>query len=283
MEAGYDYMLFRGRVQRRLARFGGISLLVLGLLLLASGGASYLYSAMARSNLDDMRVVVEYPEPTTVPRPTPVPPPREVPAFSSSNIATTTLYPGEAVSVDSWTDLLGYEPLPLREQGLLEGFSPIGPGDPALLESVAPATRIIVPAIGVDSAVRQLSVFDLGNSRAYETPKNIVGHIPESDDAGELGDSWYFGHTESPIRGEGSVFFTLQRVPELLKNGEDVYIVTDNGSERFLYRAIETEVFHQDELSLTDSGEARIHLVSCVPRLVYDHRLVVTGELIAKQ
>ena len=203
MEAGYDYMLFRGRVQRRLARLSGSFLLAVGLLLLASGGAYYLYSAMARSDLEDMRVVVEYPDPTAVPRPTPVAPPREVPTFSSTKIAMTTLYPGDAVSADSWTDLLGYEPLPVREQGLLEGFSPIGPGGPDFLESPAPATRIIVPAIGVDSAVRQLSVFELGNSRAYETPKNIVGHIPQSDDGGELGDSWYFGHTESPDTRRG--------------------------------------------------------------------------------
>ena len=283
MEAGYDYMLVRGRVQRRLARISGFTLVVLGICLLAAGGAYYAYSANARSGLDDLQVVVESPVTNTTPPPTQVPPPREVPAFASSDIAMTSMYPGESVSVDSWTNLQAYEPLSLREENLLEGFSPIEPGDPASLNPVAPATRIIIPAIGIDSTVQQLSIFNLGDSRAYETPKNTVGHIPESANGGEQDDSWYFGHTESPIRGEGSVFFTLQRVPELLKNGEDVYIITNNGSESFLYRAVETRVVHQDDLSLAFSGEGRIHLVSCVPRWVYDHRLIVTGELIGKR
>ena len=39
MEAGYDYLFFRGRLQRRFARFTGIFLLVFGFLLLASGRA----------------------------------------------------------------------------------------------------------------------------------------------------------------------------------------------------------------------------------------------------
>ena len=59
MEAGYDYLLFRGRFQRRFARFTGIFLLVFGLLLLASGGAYYGYSANAKSDLDEFVSVFE--------------------------------------------------------------------------------------------------------------------------------------------------------------------------------------------------------------------------------
>jgi sortase (surface protein transpeptidase) len=33
-------------------------------------------------------------------------------------------------------------------------------------------------------------------------------------------------------------------------------------------------------MKLYDNGEANIHLVACVPRLVYDHRIIVTGELV---
>ena len=39
---------------------------------------------------------------------------------------------------------------------------------------------------------------------------------------------------------------------------------------------------HQSELKLFDTGQSTIHLVSCVPRLVYDYRLVINGELVAK-
>ena len=50
--------------------------------------------------------------------------------------------------------------------------------------------------------------------------------------------------------------------------------------DQYLYRITSTEVLHQDEMRLFNTGWASIHLVSCVPRLVYDHRLVVTGELV---
>ena len=284
MQAGYDYLLLRGHLQRRVARNAGLVLLAIGLCMLAAGGAYYGYAANARSGLSDLVVVV--PAPPVVTPPAEVkqePAPRLVPPFSPETISNISLYPGDSISVNSWGNPAGYETAAMREQALLQGFSPVESDDPDLAGPVAPATRIIIPAIGVDSTVRELSIRDLGDSRAYETPNNAVGHIPESVNAGQLGASWFFGHTESPLQGEGSVFYALQQVPERLKNGEVVYIFTDNGSERFLYRATETSVVHQDDIRLSESDGANIHLVSCVPRLVYDHRLIVTGVLVAKQ
>ena len=135
----------------------------------------------------------------------------------------------------------------------------------------------------IDSTVIELSIQDLGDRRAYQTPSNAVGHIPETSDAGENGEGWFFGHTESPILDEGSVFFNLQQVPGLLRNGEEVRVITGNGTEEFLYRVTGTRVVHEDDLALTAGGGPQIHLVSCVPRLVYDHRLIVDAELIAKK
>ncbi|MCH8297191.1 MAG: sortase [Chloroflexi bacterium] len=265
MEAGYDYLLIRGRLQRRIARFTGIFLLVFGFLLLASGGAYYGYSAKAKSNLDDLAAVLQ---------------PRTVNAISGSSASNVSLFPGKAVTADSWDNLYGYEPAYLREQALLSGFSPIGETGVTLAD-IPPSTRILVPAIGVDSTVSELAILDLGDSRTYESPDNTVGHIPESANAGETGTSWFFGHTESPISREGSVFFNLQKVPEKLRNGEDVFIITDNGINQFLYRATSSRVVHQDDLRLDASPKADIKLVSSVPRFVYDYRLVVSGELIA--
>ena len=265
MEAGYDYLLIRGRLQRRIARFTGIFLLVFGFLLLASGGAYYGYSAKAKSNLDDLAAVLQ---------------PRTVNAISGSSASDVSLFPGKAVTADSWDNLYGYEPAYLREQALLSGFSPIGETGVTLAD-IPPSTRILVPAIGVDSTVSELAILDLGDSRTYESPDNTVGHIPESANAGETGTSWFFGHTESPISREGSVFFNLQKVPEKLSNGEDVFIITDNGINQFLYRATSSRVVHQDDLRLDASPKADIKLVSSVPRFVYDYRLVVSGELIA--
>ena len=52
MEAGYDYLLLRGGFRRQFAKYAGIGLIALGVMLLASGGAYYGYAAVARADLD---------------------------------------------------------------------------------------------------------------------------------------------------------------------------------------------------------------------------------------
>ena len=204
-----------------------------------------------------------------------------LPAISAAAISNQRLYPGESLEASSWSNPLGYEPHSYREQLLLQGFTPVEFGQTLPGGPLAAAGRIIVPSIGVDSVVSELEILDLSGSRAYETPDDVVGHIPETANAGEAGSSWFFGHTESPILGEGSVFFDLRKIPGKLRAGEEVFIITDNGREQYLYRAASSQVLPQGDMKLYDTGRATIHLVSCVPRLVYDHRLVVTGELIA--
>ncbi len=91
---------------------------------------------------------------------------------------------------------------------------------------------------------------------------------------------WYFGHLESLIRGEGSVFRNLPRIPDLIKEDPvDVIVQSDEGE--FLYRVTDTRVVHEDELRLEDSTYPTIALVACVPARVYDYRLLVAAELIA--
>ena len=263
MEAGYDYL--HGRLQRRIVSLTGIILLAFGFLLLASGGAYYGYSANAKSNLDDLAVVFE---------------PRSIPAITGSYASDVSLFHGKAISSEWWDNHSGYEPAYFRETALLDGFSPVGEYG-VMISNIQPSTRILIPSIGVDSTISELSILDLGDNRSYESPDNTVGHIPESANPGEQGTSWFFGHTESPISREGSVFFNLQKVPEKLRGGEDVYIITDNGVNQFLYQATSTKVVHQNDLRLDATPGADINLVSSVPRFVYDHRLVVSGELIA--
>ena len=312
MEAGYDYLLLRGRLQRKLLKYTGIFAFVFGILLLAAGGAYYGYAGNARAGLDDLNVVL--PGAVTEPAQEPMAlsdgdrsdpdsteagapyveeqdgGPREAPGLAkvlpsipATAIGSRQLYPGEALVAGSWSNPWSYEPLSYREQVLLQGFIPIEPGQAPPGDGLAAATRLIVPSIDIDSSVQELAVLDLGGSRAYETPSNTVGHIPETADGGETGSSWFFGHTDSPTLGEGSVFFDLRKVPEKLSEGEDVFIITDNGQQQYLYRATSSQVVHQDDLRLYDTGEATIQLVACVPRFVYDHRLIITGELVAQK
>ena len=143
----------------------------------------------------------------------------------------------------------------------------------------SPAVRLRIPAIGVSSTVKDLHVVFLSDSLAWETPNRVVGHIPTTPRPGAAGQGWYFGHLESPVRGEGNVFKRLPEVARLAETGPVyLFVDTDNGS--YLYRVYKTEVVHQDELRIKDSGERDITLVACVPRFHYDHRLLVTAALV---
>ena len=202
------------------------------------------------------------------------------PKIAPSAIGAQQLYPGEALKAAYWGDPLEYEPPSALQVSLIEGFRPVQPHNAVFMGPLPAPTRILVPSVGVDSAVRALAIQDLGDSRAYETPKHVVGHIPTSANPGEDGGVWLFGHLESPIAGEGNVFHSLPNIPDLLRKGEDVYTIVENGEGAYLYRIIETRVVHQDEMKVSDTGAATLSLVVCVPRFVYDHRLIVTGELV---
>lgn len=200
----------------------------------------------------------------------------------------TALYPASHIHPKFWAQPLwaGGEPYVYnqdgRGSGLPDGFRAVSAMDGALFRGSGSATtRIAIPLIDVDSETKELSILNFGDSRAYETPKNLVGHIPQSPNPGERGNAWYFGHLESPIRGEGNVFQRLPEIPDLLRDGDDVFVELENeDGSIFLYKTTRTEVMHQDELKFYGADVAQLTLVACVPRLVYDHRIVVTAELV---
>ena len=269
MLAGYDYLIMKGGARRfwTKTRIAGATLLIAGGILIGVGGAYYGYADNARANLSQFQVpAVEF-VPVAVERE-----PAAVAPFSVVAIPENSLYSGDA----------GIDPT-ITGPKLPEGFALIdfSVGNPLTTQS--PATSLSITSIDISASVVELSIQDLGDRRAYQTPSNSVGHIPESSDAGENGAGWYFGHTESPVLNEGSVFFNLQEIPDKLRNGEDVQIIMGNGTEEFLYQVTATRVVHEDDLTLESSGGPMIHLVSCVPRLVYDHRLIVDAELIASK
>lgn len=142
------------------------------------------------------------------------------------------------------------------------------------------AKYITIPIINLNSKVEELELVDLENSRQYNTPKNIVGHIPDTSNPGEIGNSWYFGHLQSPLRDEGDVFRNLPIIPDKMREGFPVYVVLNTDIAEFAYQVISTKVMHQDELDLYNSDYSILTLVTCVPKLIYDHRLIVTARLV---
>lgn len=290
MEAGYDYLLLRGRLQRRMFGFTAVLLVSLGVLLLAGGGAYYGFVAKARADLADLNASLPSAASTSLSGSSidqdgqgvsggggKFPPPSSI---SAQDIARQELLVGDDIDASAWDDPLGYEPLDYREEVLLQGFTPMSMSQALPLGSQPQATRVMLPELGIDSRVSELSILNLEDSRAYQTPDNAVGHIPESANSGEAGSSWFFGHLESPIVGEGSVFFQLPKIADQLRNGKEVFVITDNGTRQYLYQITSTEVVHQDQMRLYDTGQANIHLVTCVPRLDYSHRLIANGKLV---
>ena len=193
--------------------------------------------------------------------------------------ASQSLYPGSVMSYRQWADPRGT--LDLGQDPLLDGFAPIASlGQPSFSGDIGRADRIIIPALDINASVQDLAIRDLGDSASYETPRLTVGHIPGTPNPGSHGNGWYFGHLESPIQQEGNVFGRLPRIPDLLRDGEDVFVIAQSGDMQYLYQVTETDVLHQDDLSLYQAGDARITLVTCQPRGTYDHRLLVTAKLV---
>lgn len=195
--------------------------------------------------------------------------------------AVVAPYPAGLVNPKYWADPMWAGADPYGGYGLPEGFLEVNPREAGLAPAAGrPPTAMGIRAIDLEAAVIELAILDLGDSRAYETPNNVVGHIPGTANPGEVGRGWYFGHLESLVRGEGSVFRNLTRIPDLVKEDPVDVIVRSDGGE-YLYRVTATRVVHEDELVLGGSSYASITLVACVPARVYDHRLLVEAELIA--
>ena len=161
-----------------------------------------------------------------------------------------------------------------------KGFIPASELESMSKGSNAPALRLAIPAIGVYSDVSELALLDLGDRRRYETPNQVVGHIPGTANPGELGNGWFFGHLESPVAGEGNVFKRLPDIARLLTNGDPVYVNVDSDSGVYLYQVVESRVVHHSELRLYDSTDSTITLVTCANRPMYDYRQVVTANLV---
>lgn len=149
---------------------------------------------------------------------------------------------------------------------------------PSLLSG--PAINLRIPSISVDSKVMELGVVIKNGIKEYETPKNVVGRIPTDPNMLNSVTGWYFGHLESPIKGEGNVFHALPQIADDIRNGDAVYIILSTEKSEFTYEAIKSEVMHESNLKLYDVGFDSIVLVTCANRPLYDHRQIVTARLI---
>ena len=266
----------RARVLTREGRWRliGSVALALGALLLVVNGVYFGYAAYARNQVGDISVQLPEPQATAV----------APQALSVSGQATPMADQGRGAGAIVPMMLPAYEDADALERApeqfpKPEGFRPVTPED-LLVHRTLPPSHLSIPALELESDVRGLRILDLGDARTYETPDNVVGHIPESANPGGRGNVWLFGHLESPIRGEGSIFRRLPEVYDLLTEGHDVYVVVDTGDGGFLYMVESFRKIHGDDLELYKAEDHVVTLVTCWPRFVYDERILVTAELV---
>jgi LPXTG-site transpeptidase (sortase) family protein len=242
----------------RTSRWLGLGLAALGVALMAVAGGYFGYVSYARGRIGDVSVASP-----VVPAPS-----ADIAPLGPQAPFTAPLHGTDPI----WDQLV-------EDQRVVYGFVPVSNAFlPA--SGLSKPTRVRIPAIGLDSDVMQLRILDLDDARQYQTPPLVVGHIPESASPGEVGNSWLFGHLESPFRGEGSVFAALPEVHGLLKDGRTVYVIVDSADGEFLYQVQDFKVIPREELTLWESTERTVTLVTCWPRFVYDERVVVTTTLV---
>ncbi|NQU97413.1 MAG: sortase [Chloroflexi bacterium] len=301
-------MLHRLRVDSRSRRWLSYLAICMGGLVIAAGVSYLIYARVARSGLPSLEYTVPAEQrsewdlgpamPTRTPTKaaaTAVPVVGESPAAPTATagavsasaavefprLVSSSLYPAAWTNPKYWIDPFWAGADPYGGSGLPDGFRRVNARDISLGPgTTVAASRMHIQAVNLDAKVIDLAILDLEDSRAYETPNNVAGHIPGTANPGEAAMGWYFGHLESLVRGEGSVFRNLTRIPDLIKE-DPVDIVVQSDEGEFLYRVTGTRVVHEDELRLEDSAYPTITLVACVPAKVYDHRLLVSAELIA--
>jgi hypothetical protein len=140
--------------------------------------------------------------------------------------------------------------------------------------------KISIPILNLTAPVANLRIVEKDGHKVYETPKNLVGRIPSSPNQPDTFTGWYFGHLESPLKGEGNVFHNLPEIAEHLINGNEVLISLGKPGKELVYQVTKSEVVHESNLKLYDPGLENIILVTCSNRPIYDHRQLVTATLV---
>lgn len=192
-----------------------------------------------------------------------------------------SLYPGDQLNPKYWSEPEWAGSDPFGGPTIPDEFTPVLSTDLFRdIDPTADATRIRIPSIKLDSTVAELGIVSLDNQASYQTPNNTVGHIPETSSPGQQGSGWFFGHLESFVQGEGSIFRHLPEITDLIKNDPvDVFIETKDAE--YVYRVTSTSQLHESELRLSSADDAQITLVTCWPPRVYDQRILVDATLIA--
>ncbi len=251
MQIGLDYMQMRTRAQYYGLRWAGISLLAAGGILAAAGIAYYGYLYFLRASLDGYETLRQ--DTTLIEA-------AAAPGTEGGTGASIVALP-EDVHAQRVAEL-GYTEMPSSAAW------PVG--------TQPPASRLIVPALGIDARLDEVSVSgsSIANYAAADNP--AAGYASVTANPGERGAMWLFGPAGSGVRGFGN----LTRAPHLITEGDELLMFVNTSDRDYLYAATHSEVVRAADLRLNSSDRATIHLVVPVPNGWYDHFLILSGELV---
>ena len=247
MEIGLDYMHMRTRAQHYALRWTGIALLLAGIGLVIAGGIYYGYIFSLRADLNDyvaQRQGLEI-----------------IQASGDAGGATVApLFLPAGGSVDGIEEL---------------GFIPVSSDAASAPGTQPPAAWVTIPTLGIDrrldsSSVSGLSIVD------YASGVDPSRQSEVSVNPGEKGPLWLFGPAGNAVNGFGG----LTDAPGMLAKGNDILITVGNGSQEYLYLGTHTSVIKSATMQLSSTDLATIHLVAPVPPGLYDHFLILSGELV---
>ena len=251
MQIGLDYMQMRTRAQYYGLRWAGFSLLAVGGILAAAGIGYYGYLYSLRASLDGyetLRQDATLIEAAAAPG-TP----------GGTGVSIVSLPQG---AHDQRVAELGYTAMPSAAAW------PIG--------TQPPASRLIVPALGIDARLDEVSVSGTSIANYATADSPAAGYSSVTANPGERGAIWLFGPAGSGVRSFGN----LTRAPRLMTEGADLLMFVNTSDRDYLYAATHSEVVPATDLRLNSSDRATIHLVVPVPNGWYDHFLVLSGELV---
>lgn len=135
------------------------------------------------------------------------------------------------------------------------------------------ATRVRVPAIGIDAEVRSVGFLLQAGQLVYDTPRFEAGQYVGTADPGRIGNLVIGGHVAN--RGALAVF---SRLPEI-RIGDVVEVFS--GPVLYRYSVTELRVVAPDATAvMARTHDATLTLITCSPETDHARRLVVIGKLL---
>lgn len=130
----------------------------------------------------------------------------------------------------------------------------------------SPARRLIIPKIGVDTSVQEVTV----NLGTWQVADFVAGHHQGTAMPGQPGNMVIAGHRD--IRG--SIFLRLNE----LQKGDEFKVVTDNGSYRYVITEVK-EVAPTEISVLNPTIDPTATLITCTPVGLATRRLILKAAL----